>query len=143
LTRSPITAVSVSLGGPFFDGRRLVCCEDEFWRLLADLLSEFRERRPEDLAANTQRVMVSRDAESDDVPDSPISRTLAEQTPPSVLSKTRTPISGVHAGVRPDRAGISSSSGTARARFRMFLVKQAHHSVVCQLDLKGLTPNWP
>ena len=73
-----------------------------------------------------------------DVLDSPISRTLVEQTPTKIF------FPNADADFREYTQGF----GLTEREFklikielepgsRMFLVKQAHHSVVCQLDLKG------
>ena len=73
-----------------------------------------------------------------DVLDSPISRTLVEQTPTKVFFP--------NADANPKE--YTQGFGLTEREFRlikeqlepgsrMFLVKQAHHSVVCQLDLKG------
>jgi type IV secretion system protein VirB4 len=73
-----------------------------------------------------------------DVLDSPISRTLVEQTPTKVLFPN----------ADADLDEYTQGFGLTQREFklikeqlepgsRMFLIKQAHHSVVCQLDLKG------
>jgi type IV secretion system protein VirB4 len=73
-----------------------------------------------------------------DVLDSPISRTLVEQTPTKVFFPN----------ADANRAEYCEGFGLTEREFRlikqqlepgsrMFLIKQAHHSVVCQLDLKG------
>ena len=73
-----------------------------------------------------------------DVLDSPISRTLVEQTPTKVFFPN----------ADADFAEYTEGLGLTEREFRlikdqlepgsrMFLIKQAHHSVVCQLDLKG------
>ena len=70
--------------------------------------------------------------------DSPISRTLIEQTPTKIFFPN----------ADANAAEYTEGFGLTRQEFkllkerlepgsRMFLVKQAHHSVVCQLDLKG------
>jgi type IV secretion system protein VirB4 len=73
-----------------------------------------------------------------DVLDSPISRTLIEQTPTKVFFPN----------ADADQGEYTRGFGLSEREFRLikeqlepgsrkFLVKQAHHSVVCQLDLKG------
>ena len=71
--------------------------------------------------------------------DSPISRTIIEQTPTKIFFPNPD----------ADARGIHRRASASRERefqlikeqlepgSRMFLVKQGHHSVVCQLDLKG------
>jgi type IV secretion system protein VirB4 len=69
---------------------------------------------------------------------SPISRTLVEQTPTKVFFPN----------ADADASEYTQGFGLTERQFklikeqlepgsRMFLVKQAHHSVVCELDLKG------
>jgi type IV secretion system protein VirB4 len=100
-------------------------------------IRELRERRPEDLA-QAQRRHVPGDAKPSDVLDSPISRTLVEQTPTKVFFPNGD----------ADFDEYTRGFGLTEREFklikeqlepgsRMFLVKQSHHSVVCQLDLKG------
>jgi type IV secretion system protein VirB4 len=73
-----------------------------------------------------------------DVLDSPISRTLVEQTPtkiffPNADADFREYTQGFGLTEREFKlVKIELEPGS-----RMFLVKQAHHSVICQLDLKG------
>jgi type IV secretion system protein VirB4 len=73
-----------------------------------------------------------------DVLDSPISRTLVEQTPTKIFFPN----------ADADLVEYTQGFGLTQREFslikeqlepgsRMFLIKQAHHSVVCQLDLKG------
>jgi type IV secretion system protein VirB4 len=73
-----------------------------------------------------------------DVLSSSISRTLVEQTPTKIFFPN----------AEADATEYMGGFGLTRQEFRlikerlepgsrMFLIKQAHHSVVCQLDLKG------
>ena len=69
---------------------------------------------------------------------SPISRTLVEQTPTKIF------FPNADANYREYSEGFGLTEREFRLikdqlepGSRMFLVKQAHHSVVCQLDLKG------
>ena len=73
-----------------------------------------------------------------DVLDSPISRTLVEQTPTKVFFPS------AEANFEEYTRGFGLTEREFRlikdqleTGSRMFLVKQSHHSVVCQLDLKG------
>jgi type IV secretion system protein VirB4 len=73
-----------------------------------------------------------------DVLDSPISRTLVEQTPTKVFF----PNADANATEYTEGFGLTEREfklikEQLEPGSRMFLVKQAHHSVVCQLDLKG------
>ena len=139
LTRAPVTLYLFHLVRQLLDGRRLVCWMDEFWRLLADPAFEnFAKDGPK-----TWRKLNARHVSGDPERramccDSPISRTLIEQTPTKVFFP--------NAGCRS--AEYTQGFGLTEREFRlikeqiepgsrMFLVKQAHHSVVCQLDLQG------
>ena len=73
-----------------------------------------------------------------DVLDSPISRTIIEQTPtkiffPNADASAEEYIGGFGLTEREFRLIKEQLEPGSRA----FLVKQGHHSVVCQLDLKG------
>jgi len=138
LTRSPITLYLFHLVRQLLDGRRLVCWMDEFWRLLADPAFESFAKDGPKTWRKLNGVMCLATQSPSDVLDSPISRTLVEQTPTKVF------FPNADADLREYTQGF----GLTEREFklikeqlepgsRMFLVKQAHHSVVCQLDLKG------
>jgi type IV secretion system protein VirB4 len=76
-----------------------------------------------------------------DVLDTPISRTIVEQTPTKVL------FPNPDASYQEYTSGLGLSEREFRLirqrlepGSRMFLLKQGHHSIVCQLDLKGFDP---
>jgi type IV secretion system protein VirB4 len=138
LTRSPITLYLFHLVRQLLDGRRLVCWMDEFWRLLADSAFENFAKDGPKTWRKLNGVMCLATQSPSDVLDSPISRTLVEQTPTKVFFPSG------DADYREYTQGL----GLTEREFklvkdqlepgsRMFLVKQSHHSVVCQLDLKG------
>jgi type IV secretion system protein VirB4 len=138
LTRSPITLYLFHLVRRLLDGRRLVCWMDEFWRLLADSAFESFAKDGPKTWRKLNGVMCLATQSASDVLDSPISRTLVEQTPTKVF------FPNADANFQEYTQGF----GLTEREFilikdqlepgsRMFLVKQAHHSVVCQLDLKG------
>jgi type IV secretion system protein VirB4 len=138
LTRAPITLYLFHLVRQLLDGRRLVCWMDEFWRLLSDRAFENFAKDGPKTWRKLNAVMCLATQSPSDVLDSPISRTLVEQTPTKVFFPNSD----------ANRAEYSQGFGLTEREFklikdqlepgsRMFLVKQAHHSVVCQLDLKG------
>jgi type IV secretion system protein VirB4 len=138
LTRSPITLYLFHLVRQLLDGRRLVCWMDEFWRLLADPEFESFAKDGPKTWRKLNGVMCLATQSPSDVLDSPISRTLVEQTPTKVFFPNGD----------ADFQEYTQGFGLTEREFglikdqlepgsRMFLVKQAHHSVVCQLDLKG------
>jgi type IV secretion system protein VirB4 len=138
LTRAPITLYLFHLVRQLLDGRRLVCWMDEFWRLLADPAFEGFAKDGPKTWRKLNAVMCLATQSASDVLDSPISRTLVEQTPTKVFFPN----------ADADYREYSQGFGLTEREFRLvkenlepgsrtFLVKQSHHSVVCQLDLKG------
>jgi type IV secretion system protein VirB4 len=138
LTRAPVTLYLFHLVRQLLDGRQFVCWMDEFWRLLADSAFEsFAKDGPKTWRKLNAAMCLATQSPSD-VLDSPISRTLVEQTPTKVFFPNGD----------ADIAEYTEGLGLTAREFRlikdqlepgsrMFLIKQAHHSVVCQLDLKG------
>jgi type IV secretion system protein VirB4 len=138
LTRSPITLYLFHLVRQLLDGRRLVCWMDEFWRLLADPAFESFAKDGPKTWRKLNGVMCLATQSPSDVLDSAISRTLVEQTPTKVF------FPNADANFQEYTQGFGLTEREFRLikdqlepGSRMFLVKQAHHSVVCQLDLKG------
>jgi type IV secretion system protein VirB4 len=138
LTRAPVTLYLFHLVRQLLDGRRFVCWMDEFWRLLADSAFEsFAKDGPKTWRKLNAAMCLATQSPSD-VLDSPISRTLVEQTPTKVF------FPNADADIAEYTEGFGLTAREYRLikdqlepGSRMFLVKQAHHSVVCQLDLKG------
>jgi type IV secretion system protein VirB4 len=136
--RAPITLYLFHLVRQLLDGRRLVCWMDEFWRLLADPAFESFAKDGPKTWRKLNAVMCLATQSPSDVLQSAISRTLVEQTPTKVF------FPNADANYQEYTEGF----GLTQREFhlikeqlepgsRMFLVKQAHNSVVCQLDLKG------
>ena len=139
-TRSPVTLYLFHLVRQLLDGRRLVCWMDEFWRLLADPAFEnFAKDGPKTLlSASRMPCHVSRTQKPSGVLQSPISRTLVEQTPTKIFF----PNADASRGEYTEGFGLTEREfqlikEQLEPGSRMFLVKQSHHSVVCELDLKG------
>jgi type IV secretion system protein VirB4 len=138
LARPPVTLYLFHLIRQLLDGRRLVCWMDEFWRLLADPAFEnFAKEGPKTWRKLNGVICVATQSASD-VLDSPISRTIIEQTPTKVL------FPNADASFEEYTTGFGLSEREFRLikerlepGSRMFLVKQGHHSIVCQLDLQG------
>jgi type IV secretion system protein VirB4 len=138
LTRAPITLYLFHLIRQLLDGRKLVCWMDEFWRLLADSAFEKFAKDGPKTWRKLDAVMCLATQSPSDVLDSAISRTLVEQTPTKIFFPNSD----------ADLVEYTRGFGLSEREFklikhqlvpgsRMFLVKQAHHSVVCRLDLKG------
>jgi type IV secretion system protein VirB4 len=136
--RPSVTLYLFHLVRQLLDGRRLVCWMDEFWRLLADpAFASFAKEGPKTWR-KLNGVMCLATQGASDVLQSSISRTIIEQTPTKIF------FPNVDANAEEYIAGF----GLTEREFklvkeqlepgsRMFLVKQGHYSVVCQLDLKG------
>ncbi len=120
------------------DGRKLVCWMDEFWRLLADpAFEEFAKDGPKTWR-KLNGVMCMATQSPSDVLESAISRTIIEQTPTKIFF----PNPDADAAEYMDGFGLTEREfKIIKERLepgsRSFLIKQGHHSVVCQLDLKG------
>ncbi len=138
LTRPPITLYLFHLVRSLLDGRRLVCWMDEFWRLLADPAFENFAKDGPKTWRKLNGVMCLATQSASDVLDSPISRTLVEQTPTKVFFPN----------AAADFKEYTQGFGLTEREFklikeqlepgsRMFLIKQGHRSVVCRLELKG------
>jgi len=136
LTRPPVTLYLFHLVRQLLDGRRLVCWMDEFWRLLADPAFESFAKDGPKTWRKLNGVMCLATQSAGDVLDSPISRTIIEQTPTKVFF----PNSDANREDYIDGLGLSEREfRLLKERLepgsRMFLIKQGHHSVVCSLDL--------
>jgi type IV secretion system protein VirB4 len=137
-TRSAITLYLFQRVRELLDGRRLVCWMDEFWRLLADAAFESFAKDGPKTWRKLNAVMCLATQSASDVLDSPIARTLIEQTPtkvffPNADASAREYIEGFGLSEREFQLIKERLEPGSRA----FLVKQGHRSVICQLDLKG------
>lgn len=138
LLRSPITLYAFHLVRQLLDGRRLVCWLDEFWRLLADAAFESFAREGPKTWRKLNGVMCLATQSASDVLESPISRTIVEQTPTKVFF----PNADASAEEYVEGFGLSEREFKLIKEqldpgSRMFLIKQGHSSVVCRLDLRG------
>jgi type IV secretion system protein VirB4 len=138
LTRAPMTFYMFHLVRQLLDGRRLVCWMDEFWRLLGDpAFASFAKDGPKTWR-KLNGVMCMATQSASDVLESPISRTIIEQTPtkvffPNVDASAEEYMGGFGLSEREFKLIKEQLEPGARA----FLLKQGHHSVVCRLDLQG------
>jgi type IV secretion system protein VirB4 len=137
LTRAPLTLYMFHLVRQLLDGRRLVCWMDEFWRLLADPAFEGFAKDGPKTWRKLNGVMCLATQSPGDVLESPISRTIIEQTPTKVF------FPNVDASAQEYTRGFGLSEREFKLireqlepGSRAFLVKQGHHSVVCHLDLQ-------
>jgi type IV secretion system protein VirB4 len=138
VTREPIAMYLFHLTERMVDGRRLICWQDEFWRLIGQPAFEAFARNGPKTWRKNNAVMAMATQSPADVLDSTLARTVVEQTATKVFFPN------------PDasRADYVEGFGLTEREFalirdelepgeRSFLVKQGHHSVVCRLDLKG------
>ena len=137
-SRTPVTLYLFHLVRHLLDGRRLVCWMDEFWRLLADPAFESFAKEGPKTWRKLNGVMALATQSASDVLESPISRTLIEQTPtkvffPNADARADDYVGGFTLTDREFRlVKVELEPGSRR-----FLMKQAHQSLVCELDLKG------
>jgi type IV secretion system protein VirB4 len=135
---TPVTLYLFHLVRELLDGRKLVCWLDEFWRLLSDRAFEGFAKDGPKTWRKLNGVMCLATQSPRDVLDSPISRTIIEQTPTKVFFPNADASADDYIG----GFGLTEREFALIQRqlapgSRRFLLKQGHHSLVCQLDLKG------
>jgi type IV secretion system protein VirB4 len=138
VTRTPVTLYLFHVVRTLLDGRPLVCWADEFSRLLADPAFEQFAKDGLKVWRKLNAVLCAATQSPSDALGCSISRTIIEQTPTKILFPN----------ADAKREEYAEGFGLSEREFlltkeqlepgsRMFLVKQGHHSCVCQLDLKG------
>jgi type IV secretion system protein VirB4 len=136
--RGPVNRYLFHLVEQLLDGRRLVCWVDEFSNALAD--PDFE--RFADNAPKTWRklngVLCAATQTASAVLESPIARTIVEQTATKVFffnpdADARDYIEGFGLSERE----FKLLKEELEPGSRQFLIKQGHYSVVCELGLKG------
>jgi len=138
MTRPPVTSYLFHLVRQLLDGRRLACWMDEFWRLLSDPEFEKFAKDGPKTWRKLNAVMCLGTQSASDVLDSAISRTLVEQTPTKIFfPNTDADLEEYTRGFGLTMREYRLIKERLEPGSRMFLVKQGHHSVVCQLDLQG------
>ncbi|HEV7986426.1 MAG TPA: hypothetical protein VGP20_09680 [Steroidobacteraceae bacterium] len=138
VTRAPVTLYLFHLVRELLDGRKLVCWMDEFWRLLADPAFESFAKDGPKTWRKLNGVMCLATQSASDVLDSPISRTIIEQTPTKIFFPNADASADEYTrGFGLTEREFKLVKQQLEPGSRMFLIKQGHHSVVCQLDLKG------
>jgi type IV secretion system protein VirB4 len=138
LIRAPVTLYLFHLVRRLLDGRPFVCWMDEFWRLLADPgFESFAKDGPKTWRKLNAVICLATQSASD-VLDSPISRTLVEQTPTKIFFPNGdADFTEYTRGLGLTEREFKLIKEQLEPGSRRFLVKQGHHAVVCQLDLKG------
>jgi len=138
LTRAPVTLYLFHVIRQLLDGRKFVCWMDEFWKLLSDPSFENFAKDGPKTWRKLNGVMCLATQSASDVLDSPISRTIIEQTPTKILF----PNPDANASEYIEGFGLSEREfklikEQIEPGSRQFLIKQGHYSVVCHLNLKG------
>jgi len=138
VTRAPITLYLFHIVRRLLDGRRFVCWMDEFWRLLADPAFESFAKDAPKTWRKLNGVMSLATQSASDVLESPISRTIVEQTPTKIFFPNADALAADYmTGFGLSEREFNLVKTQLEPGSRKFLVKQGHHSVVCQLDLRG------
>jgi type IV secretion system protein VirB4 len=138
VVRAPVTMYLFHLVRQMLDGRRLVCWMDEFWRLLADPAFESFAKDGPKTWRKLNGVMCLATQSAGDVLESPISRTIIEQTPTKIFFPNANAVAEeyIH-GFGLTHRELTLIKEELEPGARAFLVKQGHQSVVCRLDLHG------
>ncbi len=137
-TRTPVTLYLFHLVRRLLDGRRLVCWMDEFWRLLADPAFESFAKDGPKTWRKLNGVMCLATQSPSDVLQSPISRTVVEQTATKVFFPNPEASSEDYTGALGlTERELRLIKERLEPGSRSFLIKQGHHSIVAQLDLRG------
>lgn len=138
VVRAPVTMYLFHLVRQLLDGRRLVCWMDEFWRLLQDPAFESFAKEGPKTWRKLNGVMCLATQSAGDVLESPISRTIVEQTPTKIFFPNADAVPEEYvAGFGLGRRELALLKEELDPGARAFLVKQGHQSVVCRLDLQG------
>jgi type IV secretion system protein VirB4 len=136
--RAPVTMYLFHLVRQMLDGRRLVCWMDEFWRLLEDPAFESFAKDGPKTWRKLNGVMCLATQSAGDVLESPISRTIIEQTPTKIFFPNADAAPEEYiAGFGLSHRELALVKEELEPGARAFLVKQGHQSVVCRLDLDG------
>jgi type IV secretion system protein VirB4 len=138
IVRAPVTMYLFHLIRQMLDGRRLVCWMDEFWRLLQDPAFESFAKDGPKTWRKLNGVMCLATQSAGDVLESPISRTIIEQTPTKIFFPNADAAPDEYtAGFGLTHRELALIKEELEPGARAFLVKQGHQSVVCRLDLHG------
>ena len=136
--RAPLTLYLFHLVRGLIDGRRFVCWGDEFSRLIAD--SAFEQFAKDGLKVwrKLNGVFCAATQSPSDALASPISRTIIEQTATKVFfpNPEARPEDYIDGFALSERE-FKLLKEQIEPGSRLFLIKQGHHSIVCELDLKG------
>jgi len=140
LIRGPLNSYLFHLVEGLLDGRRLVCWVDEFSHALGDRdFRHFADNAPKTWRKLNGVLCVATQTASS-VLDSEIARTIIEQTATKIFfpNPEASQAEYVDGFCLTEREFLLIKQQLEPGS-RKFLVKQGHHSVVCELDLKGFS----
>jgi type IV secretion system protein VirB4 len=138
VTGAPVTMYLFQIVRQLLDGRRLVVWMDEFSKLLSDPSFEGFAKDGLKTWRKLEGVAAFATQSPSDVLASPIARTLVEQTPTKIFfpNDKATEEDYVRGFGLTFQEYLLLKEGLEPGS-RMFLIKQGHHSVVCELNLRG------
>ncbi|HEX4050662.1 MAG TPA: VirB4 family type IV secretion/conjugal transfer ATPase [Steroidobacteraceae bacterium] len=138
IIRAPVTLYLFHCVRQLLDGRQFVCWADEFSRLLADEGFEAFAKDGLKVWRKLNGVFCAATQSPSDALRSAISRTIIEQTATKVFFPNPDAQSEDYiGGFALTEREFTLIKERLEPGSRMFLVKQGHCSVVCELDLKG------
>ena len=137
--RTPINMHLFHLLNRLIDGRRLAIVIAEFWKALGDRqFAFFAKDQLKTIRKNNGLVILDSQSASDALQHE-IGRTLVEQTPTKILFPA--PDARIEeytaGGLNLSEREYNLIKQDIPEGSRQFLIRQGHHSVVAQLDLKG------
>lgn len=137
--RTPINMHLFHLLNRLIDGRRLAIVIAEFWKALGDRqFASFAKDQLKTIRKNNGLVILDSQSASDALQHE-IGRTLIEQTPTKILFPA--PDARIEeytdGGLNLSEREYNLIKSDIPEGSRSFLIRQGHHSVVAQLDLKG------
>jgi type IV secretion system protein VirB4 len=136
--RTPVTMYLFHCVRQLLDGRRFVCWADEFSRLLADEAFEQFAKDGLKVWRKLNGVLCAATQSPGDALGSAISRTIIEQTATKLFfPNPDANLTDYVEGFGLTEREFKLIKEHLEPGSRMFLIKQGHDSVVCELDLKG------
>jgi type IV secretion system protein VirB4 len=141
VVRAPLTQYLFHLVEQLLDGRRLVVWLDEFAKLVGDPAFEALAKDGLKTWRKRNGVIAFATQSPSDVTDSPIARTVIEQTPTKLFFPNHDAshadyVDAFGLSEREFRLVVSGLAATPHG----FLIKQSYESLIAVLDLAGLDP---
>jgi type IV secretion system protein VirB4 len=138
LLRAPVTLYLFHCIRRLLDGRRFVCWADEFARLLADERFEQFAKDGLKVWRKLEGVFCAATQSPSDALDSPISRTIIEQTATKIFfANPEAEVTEYREGFGLTERELALIRDHLEPGSRQCLIKQGRDSVVCELNLNG------